>query len=292
VEIDMAIRGLFLALALAVASGPSGAKAEGGISYLESLKGKPERYLAPSEIDPRFTIALYVNVATSGTHKQRMWFLERETLGGKWRMSLWDERYWKRKAKLAAGERPPFSWLVSSGRYYRGDRRSGPTPLGVYGIDERKGRYGRGWMAAGMIHVLYIDYHYSSGRRSGVAFHGTTRGRYRRLGRNDSHGCIRMHQKNALRVFDRMTGRDKVLSKEMRWGEVPRFWTTEKGRTRRGYVRDGSMHLVPDVSETSGADQAGLSLVSDAHASEAAGGSRSDVLTKQGFRALAVIFKD
>ena len=104
---------------------------------------------------------------------------------------------------FAAGEAPSYSWPVSTGRYYRGDPFSGPTPTGVFALDERKWRYGRGYTAPGMIHTMYIDFHYDNGRRSGVAFHGTLPGRYRRLGSIDLHGCIRMKQKNAASLFDR-----------------------------------------------------------------------------------------
>ena len=279
-------RALLLALVTALIS-PAASAGE-AIAYLESLKGKSAPYIAPSDIDPRFTMALYVNVATKGANKQRMWMLERESLGSGWRLSMWDEAHWK-KAKLAAGEAPPYSWPVSSGRGYPGDKKSGPTPPGVYGIDERKGRYGYGWMQDGMINVLHIDYHYAGGRMSGVAFHGTTAGRYRRLGTNDSHGCIRMHQKNALRVLDRLTGRDKALAEDMRWGEIPRFWRAEKGRTRMGYVRDGSyLSELPDAV----AEMAHPSEVAFVSEAEAAAPAPGDILVKTGFRALAVIFMD
>ena len=196
------------------------------LNYLEGLKGKTDRYMAPSEIDPRYTIALYANAVTNGANRQRMWVLERDGIGGPWRLSLWDKHFWKKKSKqkkygLKEGETPPFSWLISTGRYYPGNRFAGPTPSGVYSLDERRGRSHRGWHARGMIHTLFIDYHYSSGRRSGIAFHGTTRWMYRRLGRADSHGCIRMNQHNALALLKRVRGSDGVLTKEMRYGEVP-----------------------------------------------------------------------
>ena len=162
---------------------------------------------------------------------------------------------------------------------------------------------GRGYTGPGMINTMYIDLHYTSGRRSGVAFHGTTRYRYRRLGTNVSHGCIRMRQENALAVLNRVTGRDKVLAKDMRWGEVPRFWKTERGRKRLGYTRDGTPHPVeappPEEDETAEAGEAvqvanllpqALSDQLPAKTSEAE--PYPNVLTKTGFRAIAVIFKD
>jgi lipoprotein-anchoring transpeptidase ErfK/SrfK len=265
--------------ALAMALAATAARAEDALSYLEGLKGSDPQYRAPSELDPRFTIALYVNTATSGPARQRMWVLQRDAIGGAWRLAMWDEAHW-RKAALGEGAVPAYSWPVSTGRYYRGDRFSGPTPTGVFALDERKWRYGRGFTAPGMIHTMYIDFHYEDGRRSGVAFHGTTNGRYRRLGTNDSHGCIRMKKTNALAVLDRITGRDEALSEDMRWGEVPRFWRFESGQKRWGYTRDGTPHGLEEATN------------------EGAGPSGSDtaipsaVLTKTGFRAIAVIFDD
>lgn len=266
-----------LALVLAAQT----ARADAALGYLESLKGTSERYQAPSELDPRFTVALYVNAATKGPWRQRMWVLHRDTVGGEWRLAMWDDKHWK-NAKLADGETPAYSWPVSTGRYYPGDRFSGPTPTGVYALDERRWRYGRGYTAPGMIHTMFIDLHYSDGRGSGVAFHGTLPGRYRYLGSADSHGCIRMKQANAAALFDRITGRDKVLPEELRWGEVPRFWQTERGQKRFGYTRDGSQHpaeqpLIADL---------GIMQVAAHPDAEALPG----VLTKTGFRAIAVIF--
>lgn len=268
----------------AAGSGPA-------VAYLESVKGEANPYLAPSEIDPRFTTAIYVNVATRGKHRQRMWVLHRDKLGGPWRLGLWDKRYWSRKAKRAKNPdlEPMFSWLISSGRYYRGDRRSGPTPPGIYGLDERRWRYGRGWLQAGMRHVMHIDYHYSKGRASGVAFHGTNTFRYRRLGRADSHGCIRMRQNLALDLINRITGRDGVLPEDLRWGEVPRFWRSERGRRRYGYTRDGSMLL--DGAHKSYATAAiDWPVVYDVDATSLRP-LKPKVLTKQGFRTIVIFFK-
>jgi hypothetical protein len=131
---------------------------------------------------------------------------------------------------------------------------------------------------------MYIDFHYDNGRRSGVAFHGTLPGRYRRLGTNDSHGCIRMKQVNAAAIFDRITGRDKALPQEMRWGEVPRFWQAERGQRRTGYTRDGGTHAAEALVADLGLLQASATTMSDA--------DPAVVLTKTGFRAIAVIFED
>lgn len=277
-----------LAVAMIIATG-AGARAEGALAYLESLKGSSERYKAPSELDPRYTMALYVNAATKGPWRQRMWVLQRSEIGGPWRLAMWDERHWS-KAGLGEGEMPNYSWPVSTGRYYRGNKFSGPTPTGVFALDERKWRHSRGWSAPGMVHTMYIDLHYASGRRSGVAFHGTTRGRYRRLGTADSHGCIRMRQDNALALYNRVTGRDEARSEHLRWGEVPRFWKNERGQKRWGYTRDGSPHPIELAGATdpslSVAVEGGEDILADA------GPDIPDVLTKTGFRTIAVIFQD
>lgn len=283
------LRCFFVAIACIAASGS--VVAADAVTYLESIKGQPKPYLAPSEIDSRFTTAIYVNVATRGPSRQRMWVLHRDAIGGAWRLGMWDKRHWARKARRAKNKslEPTYSWPISSGRYYRGDRRSGPTAPGIYGLDERRWRYGRGWLQAGMRHVMHIDYHYSGGRVSGVAFHGTNTYRYRRLGRADSHGCIRMRQDNALAFINRITGRDGVLSKSMRWGEVPRFWATERGRRRSGYKRDGSL-----VMERTGKGTQVASIewpvVVDA-AARPLRPLKPKVLTKKGFRAIVIFFK-
>jgi hypothetical protein len=262
---------------------PAVARAD-GVAYLEGLKGKPPSYLAPSDIDPRYTIALYVNASGKGPNRQRMWVLHRDTIGGAWRLAMWDKAYWQ-KAKLADTETPGYSWPVSTGRAYPGDRKSGPTPTGVFSLDERKPRYGRGWMQDGMIHVMHIDYHYSDGRMSGVAFHGTTPGRYGRLGRIDSHGCIRMHQRNALALLDRVTGKDGALAEDLRWGEVPRFWAAEKGNRRTGYTRDGSKPAPLPPRTAPSATQTPAQAATEVPPSD-------EAMTKNGFRTIAIIFED
>ncbi len=272
-----------LMAALALVYATQAARADAALDYLESLKGTVERYKAPSELDARFTVALYVNASTKGPWRQRMWVLHRGDIGGQWRLAMWDEKHWQ-KAKLTQGETPSYSWPVSTGRYYPGDRFSGPTPTGVFALDERKWRYGRGTTAPGMIHTMFVDLHYTDGRGSGVAFHGTLPGRYRYLGTADSHGCIRMKQANAAALYDRITGRDKFIPEELRWGEVPRFWQSEQGQKRFGYTRDGAVHPAeaPPVADL-GITQVAAHPVADA---------LQPVLVKTGFRAIAVIFQD
>lgn len=281
-----------LASVLVLASAVSGAaRADEAVAYLDNIKGQPSPYLAPSDIDPRFTTAIYVNVATRGPTRQRMWVLHRDRIGGSWRLGMWDKRHWKRKAKRAKVDHltPMYSWPISSGRYYRGDRRSGPTPPGIYGLDERRWRYGRGWLTYGMRHVMHIDYHYSGGRVSGVAFHGTNTFRYRRLGRADSHGCIRMRQDVALAFMNRITGKDGVLSEDLRWGDVPRFWRGERGRRRYGYKRDGSL-LLQGAYKGLQVASVDWPVVVDA-AARPPRELKPKVLTKKGFRAIVIFFK-
>jgi hypothetical protein len=55
---------LFVVLAVGLA--PQAARGDPALTYLESLKGSSERYKAPSELDGRYTVALYVNAAGSG----------------------------------------------------------------------------------------------------------------------------------------------------------------------------------------------------------------------------------
>ncbi len=266
------------------------------VALLDRIDVEASPYVAPRDLDSRFTTAIYVNVDTRGRWKQRMWVLNRDAMGGPWRLGLWDTSHWKRKNRKAGreGGKPLYSWPVSSGRKYPGDRRSGPTPPGVYGLDERRWRYGWGWLQPGMRHVMHIDYHYRSGRPSGVAFHGTNGHLYRRLGRADSHGCIRMRQNLALELMNRITGRDGVLSEELRWGEVPRFWQSEQGKTRVGYRRDGGYHfeaVPPPLPEFKEARASQAPVITDAAEYEPAQAVKPKVLTKQGFRAVVVFFK-
>jgi lipoprotein-anchoring transpeptidase ErfK/SrfK len=277
-------------------SGEAVAHPSTALEYLEKTSGKSKDYLRPSEIDRRYNIALYVNASGRGPNAQRMWVLQRDAADGKMKFAMWDKKWWKskrakRKYKLEPGQQPPFSWLVSTGYRWPGNRKSGPTSLGVFAIDERKGRTQRGWHTHGMIHVMYIDYHYSSGRRSGIAFHGTTRGQYRRLGSIASHGCIRMHQSNALNLLKRIKGWDKVLPEDQRWGEVPRFWKREKYSRRYGYVRDGSL-LTKQRKTPIEVAEAELAIPAGDTVAPIESLLTPQVLTKKGYRAVAIIFKD
>ena len=256
----------FLTIFLATQSASVSANDELDLDYLENLTPrKGSAYIKPSEIHSSYKMAIYINAATRGDGRQKMWVLERDTSGEPstnhagltangtviddqprypWQLAMWDEKFWKKKGWTEAEAIPPYSWPVSTGRKYPGDARSGPTPLGIFNIDDRKYRHKKGWYAAGMIHAMFIDLHYKSGRRSGVAMHGTTTGKYRLLGRADSHGCIRMHQSNALALYNRVHSDTKknLTDANPLWGSMPRYFEKHSNdHTRRwSYVRDGS----------------------------------------------------
>jgi hypothetical protein len=85
----------------------------------------------------------------------------------------------------------------------------------------------------------------------------------------------------------------------MRWGEVPRYWKGEQGQRRWGYTRDGTPHAVEVAAAeapAAGLQQAALVEAPAADAApsgtDAAEEISSDVLTKTGFRAIAVIFNN
>ena len=242
---ELSRRQLFLGASAFVALSPFPAMANEsaplrGLGYLEHLKVSADApYLRPSALHPSYSHAVYVNTALSGDGAQKMWFLARSATGA-WELGLHDAEYWAEK-----GETPHYSWPVSTGRKYPGDSRSGPTPVGVFNVDDR--RYRPGWGSPGMYNALYIDLHYSSGRASGVAIHGTLPGNYKKLGRADSHGCVRMHKRNADRVWSLVHPENRRKENSPLWGEIPRYFSSSpEGSTRSGYVRDGSVLLAAD----------------------------------------------
>jgi len=236
-----------------------------GIGYLEQL-GAPGAlnekmaFIPPSQIDAAYSHVLYVNTATRSEGGQKMWVIERSGTG--WQLAQWDQDYWAEKGA------PQYSWPVSTGRKYHGDNRSGPTPLGIFNIDDRKFRHRKGWGSPGMYNSIFIDLHYGGGRMSGVAMHGTPTAKYKLLGKADSHGCIRMRQENADNLWNMFHGDGRPGESSPLWSQaVPRYFKSNpRGdrSTRWNYVRDGSF------------------LYSKA-------GER---LTKPGYSALFVFFRD
>ncbi len=79
-----------------------------------------------------------------------------------------------------------YSWRVSTGRgRYR-------TPTGNYRPTVmRRMHYSRKYNNAPMPHSIFF--------RGGYAIHGTNH--IRRLGRRASHGCVRLHPRNAARLY-------------------------------------------------------------------------------------------
>jgi len=210
-----------------------------GIEYLEAL-GQPGAlnekiaFIPPSKIDPAYSHVVYVNAATKSPGGQKMWVIERNVTG--WQLALSDPDYWADKGA------PTYSWPVSTGRHYPGEKRAGPTPLGIFNADDRNTRHRRGWGSPGMYNSIYIDLHYNSGRASGVAMHGTPSNKYRLLGKADSHGCIRMHQSNADQIWSMFHPEGRPGPNSPLWSEVPRYFKSRVTTgTRRGYVRDGSI---------------------------------------------------
>lgn len=234
-------RRLFMGSGLAACAAPAWSLSEErfDIAYLERL-GTPGElnpnvaFVPPSRVDPAYTHAIYVNTATRSPGGQKMWVLERG--GDGWQLALWDDGFWD-------GAEPVYSWPVSTGRKYNDGSRSGPTPLGIFNVDDRSFRHRKGWGSPGMYNSIYIDLHYSGGRISGVAMHGTPKAKYKRLGTADSHGCIRMEQPNADAIWSMFHGDERPGEGSPLWSEVPRYFETtpsDSRATRWNYVRDGS----------------------------------------------------
>ncbi|QQA44477.1 L,D-transpeptidase [Pelagovum pacificum] len=236
-----------------------------GIDYLEGL-AEPGAlhdsvpFVAPSAVHEAYSHAFYVNVSFYGDARQKMWVLERKGTG--WDLAMRDEAFWTRHGGEAA-----YSFPVSSGALHQGNSRAGPTPNGIFNVDERSQRYRSGWGSPGMYKAVYIDLHYNSGRVSGVAMHGTTYGRYSALGRPASHGCVRMTCENMDVVHAILHPGGARREDSPLWGEVPRYFTSapeDSMSARSGYVRDGSLQY----------DESG------------------NLLTKMGYKALFVFFRD
>ena len=212
------------------------------IDYLERLPENPalnrdHAFIPPSQVHPAYSHVIYVDASTRGIGQQKMWVLERGAAG--WDLAMSDQGYWDGKPNEAS-----YSWPVSTGRHYQGDNRSGPTIPGIFNLDERTARYRTGWGSPGMYKAVYIDLHYSSGRASGIAMHGTTQSKYHRLGAADSHGCVRMRQANMDQLWGILHPNGARGEASPLWGEVPRYFTSaasDRFAARWNYVRDGQL---------------------------------------------------
>jgi len=88
---------------------------------------------------------------------------------------------------LYANSKMVYKWKVSTGRY------KFPTPRGRYKpYSLQRMHYSKKYDNAPMPHSVFF--------RGGFAIHGTTS--ISRLGRKASHGCIRLHPKNAKIFYD------------------------------------------------------------------------------------------
>lgn len=257
-------RRLFLSAAAATLAAPALATEPRrfGLDWLEALAGRGiSPYLPPSRLHEAYSHAFYVNTAFRGEAMQKMWALSRS--GSGWRLELHDQGYWDRQGGSA-----DYSWPVSTGALHPGAERAGPTPVGIFNLDERSARHSAGgWDAPGMYKSIYIDLHYSGGRASGVAMHGTTTARYARLGQPASNGCVRVTQAAMDAVWAIVHPGGARREASPLWGEVPRYFRSDPRDSmsaRSGYVRDGS-------------------LLTDA---------AGNLLMKPGYRALFVFFRD
>jgi hypothetical protein len=214
------------------------------VSYADLSLSEVDLALKP-ELTDHYKAFIFVNAATSGPHQQKMWVFEREEnvqTKNKLKLTLWDSNFW--------GEATPtFSWPVSTGRIYEDEEYSGPTIQGIFNIADQevawdpirkkaRTRFKKDYYKAGMYDALFFDLAYSTGRLSGVAFHGTTPGMYANLGFADSHGCVRLHQDNSEQLWNwifRPGFRDYI----------PSFWTNDsiygEYTVRRNYYRRGEL---------------------------------------------------
>jgi len=141
------------AAAATVCFSPSIAKASNslGIDYLEGLSENSSladinKFVAPHAVHDAYSHVMYVNVAYSGAAMQKMWVLRR-------RFSGWDLAY---RDPTAVSGSDGWSWPVSSGALYANEARAGPTPVGVFNIDERTHRYIRRCTSTYTIHLAEL----------------------------------------------------------------------------------------------------------------------------------------
>lgn len=80
------------------------------------------------------------------------------------------------------------------------------TPTGIYRINAQKSRDKR--FQTGMWHSMYFDLVYPWGKASGLAIHGTSKSAYKRLGTQQSHGCVRVTQAQANSMYETFLSSD------------------------------------------------------------------------------------
>ncbi len=197
---------------------------ETGIDY--SLSATMNR-LTP-ELLQFYKMVIFIDAAPMGNSAQTMTVYSYDSVENQFDLLLWDQLYWENR-----NESPQFSWLVSTGM--AGYDNGISTLPGFFNLHQD--RHLRGHQIAGMIDSLFIDLYYRSGRRSGIALHGTPQNNYPRLGRVASHGCVRMHQRNSRLLFDYIHD-----SKNKMKGLVPVFYET--GDSKNPYVVRGNYNFV------------------------------------------------
>lgn len=99
----------------------------------------------------------------------------------------------------------PGEILISSGAGHFGSDYV-DTFSGVFRMNTHKTRTRR--YQDGMIHSMYVDIKYPWGKMSGIAVHGTPKSRYRHLGKQASHGCIRVKQSVSLPLYEYVMSSD------------------------------------------------------------------------------------
>jgi len=119
-----------------------------------------------------------------------------------------------------------FVFAVSAG----GNGRS--TPAGTYGVQSQNWRHMSSLYPSpgenNMDHVTFFN--------GGIGFHSTTFGNYRKLGRADSHGCVRMGRPQARKIFTMIRNNNSaatIISRKV--GEPER---SELGLIKRQLAKD------------------------------------------------------
>lgn len=121
----------------------------------------------------------------------------------------------------------PGEMEISSGASQKGSSYV-DTFSGVFRMNHRKSKTHR--YQEGMIHSLYVDIKYPWGKVSGIAVHGTPKANYPDLGKQASHGCIRVRQSVSLPLYEYAMG-DHLFD-----GDLLDF--SRSDRLPRGPLRD------------------------------------------------------